>query len=83
MSTYDRAKYLKNKDKLIPAQIASNKLWLARQPPEYKDYVRAVCRKAALKHYENNREKILAYKKRYFNMKKEIQGIMNLYAIYE
>ena len=78
-SSLKRAKYLKYKDK----HIASNKKWEAKQPEEYKDYVRAICRKAALKHYENNREKILAYKKRHFNMKKEIQGIMNLYDIYE
>ena len=79
MSTYDRAVYLKYKK----SHIASNKKWEAKQPEEYKDYMRAIVRKSVAKHYEKNKEQILAYKKRYMCMKKEIQGLMNLYAIYE
>jgi hypothetical protein len=83
MSTYDRARYLRYKEKQIPTQIACNKKWVARQPEEYKDYMRAIVRKSAAKHYQNNKEQILAYKKRYSAMKKEIMSMMNLYNIYE
>lgn len=79
MSTYDRAKYLKYKK----TQIEANHRWQAKQPEEYQEYLRAIVRKSTAKHYENNREKILAYKKRYTGMKKEIQSLMNLYAVYE
>ena len=79
MSTYDREVYLKYKK----SHIAANKKWQKKQPEEYQDYMRAIVRKSVAKHYENNKVQILAYKKRYTGMKKEIQSLMNLYAIYE
>ncbi len=79
MSTYDRARYLKYKQ----TQINANHKWQAKQGEEYQEYVRAIVRKSVAKHYENNKEQILAYKKRYTGIKKEIQSLMNLYAIYE
>ena len=79
MSTYDRAKYFKNKQ----SQIKANHKWQAKQGEEYQEYLKTLVRNSVAKHYENNKTYILAYKKRYGNMKKEIQSLMNLYGIYE
>ena len=57
--------------------------WKRNQPDSYKEYCRPIVRKSVAKHYTNNRDKILAYKKHCYSMKKEIALIMNLYAIYE
>ena len=69
--------------KIKQSHIASVRKWEAKQPAEYKDYIRAIVRKSVAKHYENNKEKILAYKKKTNCIKREIQSLMNLYEIYE
>ena len=65
------------------SHIDAVRRWEAKQPAEYKDYIRTIVRKSVAKHYDTNRDKILAYKKRFNSNKREIQSLMNLYAIYE
>lgn len=61
--SYNPEKYQQNKQKVYEYQ----KRWLAKQGDEFRIKQNQLVLKAVHKYYDNNRDKVLEYKKNYYN----------------
>ena len=73
--TYNKEEYQLNK----PAHLRRRNMWIERNREVHNANMRVVMKK----HYENNKEKIGEYKRLYYQWKKEVNRLMNLYAVFE
>jgi hypothetical protein len=59
--------------------------WVKNQPhDEFREYMRPIVRKSVKKHYENNKAKILEYKRQHYQKKKALkEEAFRLFGMYD
>ena len=72
--------YLKYKDTIIRCKNQ----WVKNQGEDYKiNVLRPMILKSVKNYYIHNRDKVLAYKKRYYNYNKEVKRLFDMFDAYE
>ena len=72
--------YLKYKETIIRCKNQ----WIKNQTEEYiNNVLRPMVLKSVKNYYIHNRDKVLAYKKRYYNYQKEVRRLYDMFNIYD